>query len=299
MLKKKVLNNVENLTKKLDQMILYVFTFPLILLIGLVMLYPLCYAVFLSFYQGSSFVGLTNYIKLYNDKYFWHSLQLTFIYVIVYTAGVFFVGFITALLTWHAEQTNLKGKGIIGGIITLPYVIPDVVASLLWLWMFTPSQGVINYILKSIGIIKSSISWVGNPSLALYSVLLVTIWRLFPLHTLIILAGFRSIPNEIFEAAKIDGAGTFRKFFSIMLPMTSSILSLLLLLTIVWSFKRFTIIWLMTGGGPNRASEITVIQIYREAFSFFNKNYASTIGTVMLGIVTIISVIYLKLRKER
>jgi len=298
MLNTKFCCGFRDFTNKLEELFSYVLIFPLVLALALFFFYPLVYAIMLSFQgKNGSFVGIANYIHLFNDRYFWHSLKLTFIYVIVYTGGVFFVGFITSLVMWKGERSNLPGEGILGAMITLPYAIPDIVASLMWLWILTPSIGVLNFGLKSLGITNLSGKWLGDPKLALYCVLLVTIWRLFPMHTLIILASFRSIPKEIFDAAEIDGATGIKEFFYITLPMTSSILVLLLLLTIVWSFKRFTILWTMTQGGPSHASETTVILLYREAFIYFHKNYACAIGTFMLIIVTLIALFCLKARK--
>jgi multiple sugar transport system permease protein len=274
----------------------YAMVSSLVVSIGIIFLFPLYKGIALSFFKDDAFIGLTNYATLFNDEAFWHALLLTLIYVIAYTAGVFFVGFVTALLIWNTEESSLPGRGIISSLIMLPYAIPDVVAALLWTWMFDFTLGITNYPLELIGL--HPVKWLIDPSLALYSVLLATIWRLFPLHAMIILAGFRSIPREIYEAAQIDGAGGIRKFFRITLPLSSNVLGLLLLLTVVWSFKRFTMLWLMTAGGPGRASETVAVKIYREAFRYFNKNYAATIGTVMLIVVAILAILYISYRNK-
>lgn len=293
----KFYSRAKNFFGVLDNFLPYVMASSLVVSIALIFLFPLYQGIALSFFKDKAFIGLSNYVTLFNDEAFWHAMFLTFIYVVVYTAGVFFVGFVTALIVWNAEESRLAGRGIISSLTMLPYAIPDVVAALLWSWMFDFTLGVINYGLSLIGV--HPIQWLMSPSFALYSVLLATIWRLFPLHTMIILAGFRSIPREVFEAAEIDGAGAISKFFRMTLPLSWNVLSLLLLLTIVWSFKRFTILWLMTGGGPSRASETVVITIYREAFRYFNKNYASAIGTVMLLIVGIIAIAYISHRSKQ
>jgi multiple sugar transport system permease protein len=279
-----------------DDFFPYVLVFPLTLAITLIFLYPLLDGMLISFYEEKAFVGFKNYREMLSDKYFWHSMKLTIIYVVVYTIGVFFVGFFTAFVLNLSEKTKLKGHKVFFSFITIPYAIPDVVAALIWYWMLDSQLGIVNYFLTSLHIISSPIRWLANPDLALYTTLFVTIWRLFPLHTLIIMAGFRTIPPMIYEAAEIDGAGAFRRFFSFTIPLTANVLSLLMLLTIVWSFKRFTMLWLLTGGGPGRASETAVIQIYRYAFKFFRKNYASAIGVAVLLIVVAITLVYLVLR---
>lgn len=279
--------------KRLDQFFPYVLSFPLLLLSGVFCLYPVYKGLILSLFEDQHFVGIQNYITLFNDYKFWDSLKMTIFYVLEYTAGIFFVGFITALLISYTEKKRAKGTNVISAIITLPYAIPDVIASLIWVWMLDYQVGIINYVLKALGLVDKSVFWFLNPSLALHSVIMVTIWRLFPLHTLIILGGFRTIPIDVYEAAEIDGAGSVRKFFSITLPILWNILSLLLLLTIIWSFKRFTILWLLTSGGPGRATETLVIRIYRSAFLFLQRNYASTMGSVGFAIVSVIAIFYL------
>jgi len=277
----------------------YVLIVPITLALLLIFIYPLVNGFYLSFFnRQDEFIGLKNYVRLFHDSDFWHAFALTFIYVAVYTVGVFFVGFSTALICDTAEKRRMRGARLLEYFITFPYAIPDVVAALIWFWMFDYQLGIINYFLQSIGLTNVPIRWLTDPGLALYSVLLTTIWRLFPLHTLIILAAFKTVPQELYEAAEIDGAGTLRKFLQVTLPATWKVISLLLLLTIVWSFKRFTILWLMTEGGPGNASETTVIYLYRWAFRYFDRNYAAAVGVVMFVVVTIISILYYLYRRR-
>ena len=277
--------------KKLDDFFPYVLSFPLITALLIVFIIPLFNGIYVSFFsRQGDFAGVQNYIRAFNSQYFWNSIKLTFIYVSTYTVGVFIVGFFTALVLKNADR--YRGGNIASYLVTLPYAIPTVVASLIWIWMFDGQLGVFNYFLKQMGLLGEGLNWLSNSSTALYSVLIATIWKLFPLHTMIILAAFRTVPENLYEAADIDGAGPIRKFFSITLPMTSNVMKLLLVLTVVWSFKRFTMLWLMTGGGPGRSTETTVILIYRQAFRFFNRPYATAIGTILLILVTGISVLY-------
>ena len=289
----------KSLADRLDAYFPYVMLVPLVVIIFAVYIYPLLWGAVLAFFnQEGAFVGFHNYGALFHAREFWHSLYLTFIYVILYTLGVFFVGFVTSFSMWRAEEAHLSGSTIAGAFMLLPYAIPDVVAALGWMWMFDPTVGVFNYALKSLGLINQSVRWLSDPQLALYSVILTTVWRLFPLHTMIILAGFRSVPKYLLEAADIDGAKTFQKFWHILLPEMVSILGLLGILTIVWSFKRFTILWIMTAGGPRGASETSIIYLYRYGFRFFDKNYASAVGTVLLLILTIIVILFFLYRRN-
>lgn len=279
--------------KHWDQFFPYVLSFPLLLLISLFCLYPVVKGLSLSLFQDQHFVGIQNYTALLNDDRFWNSLKITVFYTLAYTIGVFFVGFFTSLVIDQAEKIQTRSVTWISGIITLPYAVPDVVASLGWVWMLDHQVGIINYVLRVFRLIDIPPYWLNNSSTALFTVIMVTVWRLFPLHTLIILGGFRSIPTDLYEAAEIDGAGFVRKFFSITLPNLWGVLSLLLVLTIIWSLKRFTILWLLTGGGPAGATETLVIRIYNSAFSFLQENYACTMGVIGFIIASGITIFYL------
>jgi len=269
----------------------YLFDSLIIVIILFLFVYPLFYCIAKSFTVDNEF-SLGNYIKLMSDSTFLNSILITFLYVLLYTIGIMLVGFITALVIDKSEQLNLPGAKIFTAFLTLPYAIPDVVASLIWLWMLNPRRGVINYLLSYVA--NSETGWLTNSDLALISVLLVSIWRLFPMHTLIILAAFRTVPTSLYEAASIDGAALIKQFFYITLPSISNIMKFLLLLTIVWSFKRFTIIWFLTRGGPMHATETMSILIFKEAFKFFNRNYASAISVVLLVIVGVVSIFLLR-----
>ncbi|BAS27850.1 sugar ABC transporter permease [Limnochorda pilosa] len=271
------------------QLFPYALIFPLVGIILFVFVYPLGTAIRLSFFDNrGAFVGLENYQTLWGDGKFWHSLLLTVRYTVIYGAGIFAVGFATALFA----DVKWRGARVMAILLTLPYAVPDVAATLIWKWMLDPQYGIVNYAAMSLGLADFPMGWLTNPSLALYTVSAVSVWRLFPLHTLVILAGLRSVPAELYEAADMDGAGWLRKFSSITLPWLRNILSVLVLLTVIWSFQRFTILYLMTGGGPGRATETVVIGVYRTAFDYLNKSYAYAMGSVVLLILLVLTGMY-------
>jgi len=284
------INKCRQFTKK-EKYFPYLFDSLIMVVILFLFIYPLFYCIAKSFFVNDKFV-LNNYIKLVSDSIFLNSIVITFLYVLFYTFGIMLIGFITAFTVDKSEQLNLPGAKVFSAFITLPYAIPDVAASLVWLWMLNPRRGIINYLLSYV--VKSEIGWLTNSDLALVSVLLVSIWRLFPMHTLIILAAFRTVPINLYEAASLDGASAFQQFFYVTLPHISNIIKFLLLLTIVWSFKRFTIIWFLTRGGPMHATETLSIMIFKEAFKFFNRNYASSISVILLVIVGTVSIFLLR-----
>lgn len=272
----------------------YVFDILIVVAVLLLFVYPLLYGIYSSFITQEGF-SLDNYFRLFDDRIFYASLYVTFSYVILYTVGIMIIGFITGLAIDISEKNSLPGAKILSSLLTLPYAIPDVVGALIWLWMLNPRRGVINYLLNLIGL--GSVDWLVNSDIALITVTMVSVWRLFPMHTLIIMAAFRTVPQNLYEAAEIDGATILQEFFYITIPSIWNIIKFLILLTVVWSFKRFTMLWLLTEGGPRHATETLSLKIYKEAFQFYNKNYASATAVILLIIVAILSFIYVKYTK--
>jgi len=278
----------------------YFLILPVSLCLLTVFFYPLIKNIVMSFYsvefvKEGPFCGLENYKRMLSDRLFWHAVKITLIYVVTYTVSVFALGFFTALLV----NCSFKGRKFARMMITSPFAIPDVVAVLVWMWMYDYSFGVLNFLLMKIGLIGEPIMWLQNASTALYSVLLVTIWRLFPAHSLLLLAALQSIPKELYEAAMIDGANSIHKFFYITIPGIMPVVNVLLVLTIMWSFKRFTILWVLTRGGPIHASETLVVQLYRKAFMYSEMGEAAALGTFgILGLMFIITMFTVVRQKE-
>jgi len=269
------------------------FILPALLIISFVFVFPVIKNVQLStldakFIETSKFIGLQNYFNAVKDYFFWHALIILLIYVIIYTVGVFIVGFITALLL---DKSTARYRSIFRTFFILPYAIPDVVAGMIGLWMLDYQFGIVNYLLTTLHLVKEPVLWLNSPKLALMTVISIEIWRLFPLHTLVIFAGLQDVPKELYEAADIDGAGGVIKFFKITLPYLKQVLVILFTLTIIWCFRRFTLIWLLTRGGPDRGTETVVIQIYSYAFNFNKMGYAAAIGNILL-LITIGMVIF-------
>jgi multiple sugar transport system permease protein len=282
-------------THAADRIFPYLLVIPAILTIFAVYFYPIFLGVDLSlravkFIEKAPFVGLKNYQRLIQDPGFWLSVRVTVLYTVLYSIGVFLVGLFTALIL----NREFKGKLVARTLIILPYAIPDIAAVLIWRWLFDYSFGVFNFILHRLGALNEPVFWLANSSTALLCVVLVSVWRLFPFHSLALLSALQSVPKELYEAGAIDGATPVQSFFHITLPSIRSIAGILLVLTIIWSFRRFTIFWTMTQGGPARATEVLVIQIYLKAFRFYDMGYASAIGTLTVLFLMIIAVYYFK-----
>lgn len=177
----------------------------------------------------------------------------------------------------------------------IPWIVPIVVASILWRWMLNPDFGIVNVLLVKSGILESPVYWLGEVNTALYSCIFVNIWRSFPFYTIVFLAALRSIPPEETEAALIDGANSFQRFTYIMIPHLRYVSLVVIVLHVMWTFYHFDFVWLLTGGGPLNASEILPTLIYRTAFRYYDFGVASAMSVMMTVILGMLIFTYFKL----
>lgn len=262
--------------------------------------YPIVDGVRLSFLdvdipiQGrhQNFVFLQNYIQMFSSGDFWQSFRITIVYTISFVAGSTILGLATALVM----NIRFKGRGAARAAIIIPWAMPYVVAVLVWRWILDYHYGLLNYLLKDLlHLIVQPVNWIGDPTVAIVSVILIAIWKEFPIAALMFLAGLQSVPDELYEAAEVDGAGAWRKFTRVTLPLLRPISLTVILLLTIWGLKRVTVIYVLTKGGPVRATETLVIQSYLEAFNFFHMSYAAAVGTFMLVMSLLISIVYLRI----
>jgi multiple sugar transport system permease protein len=271
---------------------------PALIILSLVVLYPLVRGVLLSFQSynlvnitsGAEFIRFQNYKVLLNDPAFMDSWRTTAYFVFISVVGQFILGFGTALVL----NQKIWQRDFFRGVILIPWIVPTVVAALLWKWIFNQQYGVFNHLLASIGLITEYQAWIGNPDLALPAVILVNIWRGFPFHMIILLAALQTLPNEVLEAAIIDGASVWQRFIHIVLPLMRYIIMIDLLISIIFSFQQFTLLWIMTEGGPVTATSTLSINIYRAAFQSFDFGIGAAIGTMWLVVLTVFSVLFIR-----
>lgn len=237
------------------------------------------------------FIGLGNYIKLFHEESFFLGLKNSLELTLVTVVGSNLVGLGLALLL----NMEFKGRGIFRALVIIPWTLPAVAAVLIWIWILDYQFGVANYILSIAGIVKESIPWLSSTQMAMVSVIIVCIWKQFPISCIMYLASLQTVDHTQYEAAEMDGANLIQKFFCITLPGIAASGGVVLLLTSVWAFREFTIIQIMTNGGPSRATETLVVQSYLEAFNNFNYGYASSLGMITFAISLIFSVVYYKL----
>lgn len=227
----------------------YLTISPALLLILGLTLYPVAYSIWLSllekhsFFPEERFVGLDNYLYLWNDQEFWTSLWLG----IVYSAWTILFQVILGVVAALILNETFVGRGLVRAIVLFPYMIPTIVAVILWKWLLNDTYGVVNYWLMAAGIIMDPICWLGADHIML-SLILMSIWQFFPFVLLSILARLQTIPPELYEAAKVDGASAFSRFIHITLPQIKGILFVVILLRSIWMFTKFDTVWLMGEG---------------------------------------------------
>src|SRR5213080_3214265 len=237
---------------------------PTALLLGLFIAYPFIEGVLLSLSSarvGDSghFVGLKNFVKIWNDSIFRTTVWNTFWYTGVTTV------FKLALGLWLAMLLNrhFKGKALIRAFILLPFIIPTVLSTFAWKWMFDPTFSVINWTLFHLGLITTRINWLGDPDLAIISVMVVNVWRGVPFYAISLLAGLQTISPELHEAAAIDGARAWNRFRYVTWPLLLPVTMVIVLFSVIQTFADFQLVYVLTGGGPANATHLFATYAYQ------------------------------------
>lgn len=233
---------------------------------------------------------LYNYKLLLQDQTFIQTFKNTFIFVFGTVVGHFVIGLPVAL----ALNTAIKGRSLFRTLMILPWTIPDVISGIIWQYIYNPTSGFLNALLLKVGVIHGNIPWLGNPRLALFSVIFADIWRGYPYVMLVLLAGLQGIPKELYEAAKVDGASPIKEFLFITLPNLRRIFYIALALDTIWQFRRFGLIRAMTNGGPGRATEIISTWTYKNYFIFFKTHYAAAMAISAAIILGLFSILYIR-----
>ena len=274
---------------------------PAVLLICSLLVYPVLYGVWLSLFKKHSFfpeqrfVGLANYIYLMKNSEFWMSVWYGAVYSVSTIVLQIVVGVIAALIVNEA----FKGRNFVRGIILFPYVIPTVVAIILWKWLLNDQFGLVNYLLLAVGIIENPISWMGMDHI-MTSLILISVWEFFPFVVLSVLARMQTIPPVLYQAAKVDGAGPFRRFIHVTLPQLRNVLFVVILLRSIWMFTKFDTVWLLTqGGGAEKYIRTLPVYAYMRTFMYYQAGLGSALAVIMFIILIVSTTIYFKMfRRE-
>ncbi len=255
------------------------------------LIYPIIYMFRLSFYKWNmvgemKFIGLDNYVSLFTDPEFMQVLMNTCKFTFWTVAGSIILGLVLAVYL----KKDTKINRFIQGIMFTPYVLPMISIAFVWMWIMDTDLGLLNYALGFFGIDK--VMWLNDPKVAMYSLIIVNIWKGAGYYTLIFLSALQSIPSYLYEAAELDHASSKTVFFKITLPMLSPTLFFLTLTAIISSFKVFETVNVMTDGGPQNSTMTLVYYIYQYGFRYYKIGYASTVGVVLMVIVSILTLVY-------
>lgn len=278
-----------------DAQIGLLLVLPAIVLFIAIILYPLLNSMYMAFldksliFPGEEFVGLEN-IQRALRRDFMPLFGTTLVFTIGATLLPFLIGFAVALIL----NARLIGRGFWRGMFLLPWLIPSVVVSFLWMWIFNSNYGVINGMLRELGLISENINFLGSRATAMWAVVIAKSWNTFPWMTIMILAGLQTIPRELYESAAIDGADRIRSFFNVTVPQLRGVISTVLLLSFIWNFQHLETIYVMTSGGPGDATTTFSIAVYESAFQARDLGEAGAIGLLWMALLSIIVVVYLR-----
>jgi len=283
--------------KKQRKILPYLFLLPALIVMSIVFFYPMGEAFYVSLHtrlmlkRVFEFAGLKNYIQILHDSDFWNSLRVTLLWTIGSIVLQFLIGLGTALLL----NMKFQGRTIARALMMIPWVLPQVVAGTIWKWLYHTELGIINNIFSFIGLPRYN--WLGDWNLVLYSLIIANAWKGFPFYTVGILAALQTIPPELYESADIDGAGIFSKFKSITLPSIFPVVSLLIIITTLWTFKEFDLPFILLGSGESavKSAELLSLLVYRHGFINFNYGYSAALSYVVLGVNGIFAFFYTKM----
>ena len=282
-----------------DFALAYILLIPLILILFVLLAYPIASALWITLQDKTigmvgRFIGLENYRELLlDDPFFWQVVRNGFIFTIGSVVLKLLVGMIMALVL----NQPLVLRGLWRGLLLMPWVAPTVVTALSWRWILDLT-GVLNLMLRDLGLMKTSIPWLAQYGTAMFSLVLVNTWRGFPFFGITLLAGLQAIPQELYEAADIDGASVWQRFRYVTMPSLRTVILVVTILSTIWTFNDFSVVWLLTGGGPGHATDVFATYTYKLGFITSRLGYGQTVSVilapVLIGIIMILSPLMLR-----
>lgn len=273
----------------------YLLVAPALIIVVAIVFVPLVKAILMSFQSYDlrrpneiDFIGLSNYIELFQDPQFWNALWRTLIWVVAGVGFQFVFGFILALLL----NQKFKGRGIIRAVSLIPWCTPGVLIGLMWRWIYDGNYGVLNDILTKLHLIDQNVPFLGQQNTAFPAVIVTIIWQGIPFFALMIMAGLQSVSSDMYEAADIDGATWFQKLFKITIPSIKNSLFVTLLLRIIWVANSVDVIYNMTSGGPAYSTQTLSVYIFQQGNSL-NMGYSSAMSIILALLLACAAIPYL------
>jgi multiple sugar transport system permease protein len=288
-------------TRRRERLVAVSFLLPAVILVGGLIYVPMGRAVYDSFFATTmfspqpQFVGLEQYKNILGSSTFWNVVRNS----LVWTVSVVLLQNVAGLAIAVLLNQNLRLLGLTRTLLLLPWVLPGVVAALLWRFMYDPQLGLINALLNSAGIISKNIAWLGEPTTAMAAVIVAALWKGFPFSMVVYLAALQTVDQDQVEAAMIDGAKAWQRFRYIVVPSIAGIIRLNLLLTTIFTFNYFDLIWVSTQGGPLDSTHIFPTYIFQLGFGEFQYGDASVYGVIAALMLVTVAILYIReLRPE-
>lgn len=272
---------------------------PGVVLLCAIVLYPLIRSLVSAFfdenllYPGMEFVGLDNLVEVLTDDFgrlVWQTL--------IFTVGATVVPFVIGLALALVLNQRFWGQRFLRGAFLIPWLIPGVVVSFLWMWIFDANYGVLNGILINLGAIDTPIAWLFSTDSARAALIIAKSWNTFPWIMVMLLAALQTVPGELHEAAAMDGAGTVRRFFTVTWPHIRGVAGLVVLLEFIWNFQHFDTIFVLTGGGPAGTTSTFATEVYDTAFKGYDLGHAGALGILWMALLSVLVVVYVWLSER-
>ncbi|MBT8367618.1 MAG: sugar ABC transporter permease [Deltaproteobacteria bacterium] len=277
-----------------------VLILPAILVMGLFTAYPLFEGLRIAFTnthllkEGARYIGFQNFLRLLSDEIFWISLY----HSVLLTSVVVFLQFVLGLILALAMNQKLPGMSLFKSVIMASWVIPVAATVILFKFMAQPDIGLINIVIRSLGFEDLNRYWLGDPAVALPFIMLLHLWRNVPFYGVAFLAAMQAIPKSFYEAAEIDGANEWHKFWYITLPGIRKMVMVMVTIHVLWTFNNFDFVYLATGGGPVNATDVLPVYVYRQCWTSYTVGYGASIGTVMLLLLMLYFIVFIKISEK-
>ena len=273
---------------------------PSLTLLGGLVVFPILYNAWLSLFDKHAFlpvqrfVGLQHYAYFAHDEEFWNSFQHGLVYAGSTLVLQLAVGIPAALLL----NEGFRGRTLLRGVVLFPYVIPTIVAVMLWKWLLNDSYGLINYVLLALGVAQTPVAWLGKDYI-MTSLVIASVWQFFPFVVVTYLARLQTIAPELYEAATVDGAGAWRRFLHVTLPQTASVLFVIVLLRSIWMFTKFDTVWLMAGdGGVSRYIRTLPVYAYARSFTYLQAGMGAALAVIMFLLLIVATAAYFRVFRQ-
>jgi ABC-type sugar transport system permease subunit len=290
-------SNTGRTRKRRDLLAGLLFLSPTLIVFSVFVLFPVFFSFFLSFQMWNmfssehTFVGLDNYSRVLANPEFWSVLSNTF----VYTLGTIPLNMSFALLVAALLNKKIAGKRWLRTAFFAPVIMSSVAAAVIWRWVYEPNFGLLNWFLGLFGV--PAINWLNDPSAAMFALIVMGVWKTFGVNMVLFSAGLQGIPDHYYEAAAIDGAGAWHKFWHITLPLLSPTTFFILVMSVIGSFQVFDTVYVLTSGGPLGSTKVLVFYLYEQAFKFFEMGYASAVAYLLFAIIFVLTLLQVKYLK--